>query len=393
MRFLFTVQPATGHLNPVLPTALRLQSLGHEVRVASSATFRHEIEDAGVAAIVAGRDWLESDSANTMPQLLTAQLPGQIRLFAELADEMTADILTQEFRPDLVVRETVEFGGALVAERLGVPCVVSGIGLRTPVPLLDHWAGDALRAALSNHAPDHGLELFDGHACLTHLPRSWVPDQMPAFDREHFFQPGSLDAGQGLLPEWLGQRDRSRPLIYASLGTVFNDAPHIFGELIRAALDQPFDLLLALGRKADPASFEHADNVHKERYVAQDAVLREVDAVLCHGGMGTVVGALRNGLPLCCVPFSADQPLNAIRTEQLGCGRAYTTYKPEGVPVAIARVEEVTSDALREHMNSLIEEPAYRLAAEQIAAEIAALPGVDDEVTFLVGLAEQHRSR
>src|SRR4051794_29075973 len=357
MRFLYTVQPATGHLNPVLPAALRLQALGHEVRVASSATFRPEIEGAGLPAIIAGRDWLESDSANTMPTMLTAQLPGQIRLFAELADEMAEALLAQEFRPDLVIRESVEFGGALAAERLGVPCVVSGIGLRMPGPLLGHWAGDALAPALANHTPGRGLDLFDGEECLTHLPRSWVPDEMPGFEREHFFQPGSREAEQASLPEWVTRRDRSRPLIYASLGTVFNDAPQVFGELIRAAKGQPFDLLLALGRKADPAAFDDADNVHKERYVAQDAVLREADAVVCHGGMGTVIGALTNGLPLCCIPFSADQPLNAMRSEQLGCGRAYTTYKPEGAPVAIARAGDVVADTLREHMNALIGEP------------------------------------
>jgi MGT family glycosyltransferase len=245
---------------------------------------------------------------------------------------------------------------------------------------------------LANHAPDRGLDLFDGEACLTHLPRSWVPDEMAGFEREHFFQPGPAGTERASLPEWLAQRDRSRPLIYASLGTVFNDAPHVFRELIRAAQGQPFDLLLALGRKADPAAFDDADNVHKERYVAQDAVLREVDAVVCHGGMGTVIGALTNGLPLCCIPFSADQPLNAMRSRQLGCGRAYTTYKPEGAPVALARAEDVVSDTLREHMNALIDDPSYRLAAERIAGEIAALPGLDEEVEFLTDLAARPRS-
>lgn len=390
MRFLFTVQPATGHLNPVLPAARQLQAGGHEVWVASSATFRAEIEGAGVSAVVAGRDWLESDAANTLPELLAAQAPGQLRIFAGLAQEMTVGLLAADVAPDLVVRESVEFGGALFASEIGVPCVVSGIGLRVIRPLLDRWAGEPLRAALSTHAPNCGIELFDGDACLTHLPRSWVPDGSDGFEHEHFFQPCA--ASDGALPDWLDQRDRERPLVYATLGTVFNDAPRIFGELIAAASGQPFDLLIALGRNADPAAYDSADNVHKERYVAQDALLPHVDVAVCHGGMGTVMGALRNGVPLCCIPFSADQPFNAMRVEQLGCGRAYTTHQPERLPIRLARAEDVTAHDLREHISALLDNSAYREAAQQLAGEIAALPGIDAEIELITSLAGPPRS-
>src|SRR5262245_53982696 len=101
MRFLFSVQPATGHLNPVVALALRLQSVGHDVRVASSASFAPEIEAAGLRPIVAGRDWLESDAANTLPELLRLQLPGQVNAFASLAGELFVDLMAHDFRPDL----------------------------------------------------------------------------------------------------------------------------------------------------------------------------------------------------------------------------------------------------------------------------------------------------
>ncbi len=176
-------------------------------------------------------------------------------------------------------------------------------------------------------------------------------------------------------------------LVYVTLGTVFNAARQVFDRMIEAAERQPFDLLLAVGRSADPAMFAAPENVHIERYVAQDAVLPLASAVVCHGGMGTVMGALKNGLPLCCIPLGADQPLNAMRCVELGCGRAYTTFTPENFPIPHARPENIEVGPMHDHVNALLEDGQYRAAAVRLADEIRALPDVEEEATLLARLA------
>ena len=61
-------------------------------------------------------------------------------------------------------------------------------------------------------------------------------------------------------------------------------------------------------------------NVRVEEFVAQTEVLPEADVVVCHGGSGSVVGALACGVPLLVLPMGADQMDNAARVAALGVG-------------------------------------------------------------------------
>jgi UDP:flavonoid glycosyltransferase YjiC (YdhE family) len=389
MRFLFTLHPATGHLNPLLPVALALQDAGHVVRLATAPSFIGDIERAGLRGVSAGRDWLESEAATTMPGFLEGGLPHQVKTFASLAHEFLDDLLAQDLRPDLVVRESAEYSGAVYAACVEVPCVTHGITVRPPLALLEHWAGEPLRALVRRAGGGETLEIFERGILLNHMPRSWVPPEVELLPGDRFFAPAEAAPGADRDPPgWIEQRDPSRPLVYATLGTVFNAAHVVFEKLVAAADRQCFDLLLTVGRNGRPSDFETPDNVHVERFVDQDLILGEVAAVVCHGGMGTVMGALRRGVPVCCIPLSADQPVNALRCHALGCGRSYTTYTPtHGVPLPHARPADLEVDLLREHIVALLEETTYRAAAARLAAEIESLPGVAAEAELLSQLA------
>jgi UDP:flavonoid glycosyltransferase YjiC (YdhE family) len=388
MRFLFTVQPATGHLNPVAGLAQCLQDMGHEVRVATAKGFLSHVEAVGLDGVAAGRDWLESEAATDLPGFLEGGLPVQVDMFAQLGPEFLDDLLTETWRPDVVVRETVEFAGAVYAEEIGVPCVTHGIGLRIPAALLERWARASLETLMTRVARPAGLEFFDRGTILNHLPRSWVPERTPLLEGERFFAPAAPPSSSAPEVPWLQQRDAGRPLVYATFGTVFNAAAPAFEGLIEAAQGAGFDLLITLGGNGRPETFDPPPNVHIERYVDQDAVLRRAAAVVCHGGTGTVMGALSHGLPMCCVPLGADQPVNAKRCTALGCGRSYTTYVPDhGLPLPHARLEDLDSTVMREHIDALLEDGSYRQAAGRLATEMRNLPGITEEAQLLSELA------
>jgi UDP:flavonoid glycosyltransferase YjiC (YdhE family) len=64
------------------------------------------------------------------------------------------------------------------------------------------------------------------------------------------------------------------------------------------------------------------------------------DAVVCHGGHGTLVRALANGCPVVVCPAVGDMAENASRVDWAGVGvrlpRRYAT--PRGVRAAVGRV-------------------------------------------------------
>ena len=133
MRVLFTTQPGTGHLHPLLPIAAGMRRRGHEVAFASSASFAAEIGGAGFDAFAVGRDWLTVDMLGAFPEMISRP-PGPGRyawarsaIFAgETASASVPDLLAvgDAWRPDLIVRDAAEYGGCVAAELLGVPHAV-----------------------------------------------------------------------------------------------------------------------------------------------------------------------------------------------------------------------------------------------------------------------------
>ena len=86
-------------------------------------------------------------------------------------------------------------------------------------------------------------------------------------------------------------------------------------------------------------------------------------AMVGHGGAGSTRAALAAGVPSVVIPGFADQPRNAERVAALGAGIALAPDAPADLGDAVRR---------------LLAEPSYRAAARRVAAEVAALPSVDD---------------
>jgi UDP:flavonoid glycosyltransferase YjiC (YdhE family) len=101
------------------------------------------------------------------------------------------------------------------------------------------------------------------------------------------------------------------------------------------------------------------------------------DLVVTHGGTGTVMSALGHGLPLVIVPVSADQPDNARRGERLGVA-------------AVIAPDRRTPSAFRDAVRGVLGDPGYRLNAERLQEEMARLPGPEQVVGWLEGLAVEH---
>jgi MGT family glycosyltransferase len=153
----------------------------------------------------------------------------------------------------------------------------------------------------------------------------------------------------------------SRPLVYLTLGTAFG-TPEVLTTVVRglAALDA--HVVVATGRVRPEDLGGVPDNVTVRAWVPQADVVAHADAVVHHGGSGTMLGALAEGVPQLVLPQGADQFANA---EALCAAGAALRLLPG----------ELSADAVTEQARKL---PGHRDAARAIAAEIAAMPSPDE---------------
>ena len=274
--------------------------------------------------------------------------------------------LCAAWRPDVIVCDEVDFGAMIAAERAGVPhatvLVVAAGSLMRPAGVAAPL--DLVRAE-HGLPPDPDLRMPSRHLVLSPMPPSLRDPALPLPDTAHSIRPGSLDT-----PEWHG-RLPSRPLVYFTLGTVFDMES---GDLVARALAGlgalPVNVLATFGDRIDPGP--QPPNVRIESHIPHGALLPHCDAVVSHGGSGTMVDALAAGVPQVVLPIGADQPLNAARCESLGAGIVLD-------PIAATSADIAAATA------AVLEQASYRAAAERVRRETLALP----DASYAVGLLER----
>jgi len=389
MRVLFTVQPSTGHLHPLVPVADALRGGGHEVAVCSAASFRADVEAFGLRHIDAGLDWLTSDQS-TWTAFPPMPAPGPefakfvVTIFADVTTgHMVPDLLdiAADFKPDLIVRESMEYGGCIAAEKLGIPhaSIAGNAFSAIDSPDVHYFPGNRRMVAgpLSRHRVSVGLDADPDtlmpfrhlHVCFT--PKDWDGEAAPRPPHSEFLRhTNTLEPGASL-PPWA---QSSRPLVFASLGTVFNKTPGLLEAIIEAA-PADVDLVVATGRDVAAARFGATpDNVRLEAYVPQPLVLEKCDAFITHGGFNSVKESLIAGVPMVVAPITADQPYSAQRCAALGVGRV---IQPDD------RTPAVIGDALR----AVLGDSSYRSSARDFQAKMQALPGTERTVELLESVA------
>jgi UDP:flavonoid glycosyltransferase YjiC (YdhE family) len=363
MRMLFTMQPAFGHFHPLAPLAGALAAAGHEVAFACGRRFCPTVAAAGFTCFPAGLDGCQFGHAWPEPMV------------ADLVD------LCSRWSPRLVVRDALEFGGALVAERLGIPQVSVQVGSYSPPEPPWHLIG----AELASVRRRFGLSPANPYAML--YPDLHITFAPPSFQRLGAFVPRTTRALRMQedrqwrvppLPAWVDNLPE-RPIVYASLGTVsasFDPRTARLHDVLLAGLrDLPINLILTVGHDFDPATLgPQPENVHIAQYLPQTTLFRRCDAVVTHGGYGTVLDAIRAGLPMVILPLFADQPENARRCAILGVAEVISP-------------DEVSADQVRSATLQILQTPSYRRNTCRVGLEMEALPTVDSAIALLEELA------
>ena len=385
MRVLCSCLPGFGHFHPMVPLARALSGAGHEVGFATAPRFcERVVTPAGFFAFAAGVSpvVVEEETAR-LPEVAALGRhdvwPFGAHMFAGVAaSRKVADLVevVERWQPALVVHGAIDFAGPVAAARAGLPFVNHGVGALQP---REFWelSGEVVGRLWGQWGVEPGPwgGMFR-HLYLDICPPSFQSPDIALAPVRRPLRPVPFDTptGDEELPGWVASFS-DLPVVYVTLGTIFNTTPHLFETLLDGLREEPYNVIVTVGHDRDPEDLgSQPPNVRVERYIPQSLLFPHCDAVVCHGGSGTVLAALSWGLPLLVLPQGANQLWNAERCAELGLG----TFLTE---------DDISPAAIRRHVHALLEEPGYRESAGRVRDEIALMPPPADAVPALERLA------
>jgi UDP:flavonoid glycosyltransferase YjiC (YdhE family) len=361
VRVLFTTVGLPGHLFPLVPLAWACRARGHEVLVATTEDFRATALRAGLpvcswSSSGGVADVAAADGAPHGNQRLAHGLA-----FAKIARRSLrgAREIIRDWRPDLVVSERAELAGPVVAAEHGLP--------RAEL----HWGTAELseyRTAWESQWGETPIEPADV------LLNPWPPSLRGSYAASHLSIRHVPYNGDASVPRWLTGH-RRLPRVCLTFGTLL---PHLGSRdiggfvvpLLRRLGALDVELLVAID---DQVAATWPDLPGRTRYAGRlplAEVLRTCAATVNHAGQGTALTALAAACPQVMVPQFDDQFDNAEATVKGGAG-------------IMLMPGEATVEAIHRACAAVLETAEHRVAAEQLAAEIAAQPSPADVAAHL----------
>ncbi|MGH3912642.1 MAG: glycosyltransferase [Pseudonocardiaceae bacterium] len=366
---MFAALAAHGHTYPLIPLAVAARQTGHDVVFAAGEQFLPGLRAVGLDAVPAGMGVREA-FASLMPDTPIADITASQDL-QHMIGEVFGDVLPRRWvadmaplleahRPDLLICEAGTLGAGLAGVLAGIPVLPHGFGRVSPSTM-----SEAIVEAFTAFAAElGGADVLLSAPFIDICPESvQSKDILEQATRIPLRPVGWSEPGE--LPSGVRERDRSRPLVYLTLGTAFATAD-VLKQAIEWLAVLAVDVLVAVGPAVDLAALDEvAPNVRLEAWVPQVDLLPYVDLVVHHGGSGTMLGAFAAGLPQLLLPQGADQFTNAEAVLDAGVGFRLLP-------------DEFSRDAVADKVQTLFTDKAVHAAVGRLADEVAAMPSPED---------------
>ena len=167
--------------------------------------------------------------------------------------------------------------------------------------------------------------------------------------------------------------DPSRPLVYASMGTLQNGVLRTFRVIAEACAGLDLQLVISLGGGQDPALLgDLPGDPIVVGYAPQLDLIRQSALTISHGGLNTALESLAHGVPMVVLPVTYDQPGVGTRVEWSGVGQS--------IPVG-----RLTVDRLRYAVHTVLTDPSYRERAGRLRSSIEAADGLNRAADLIEG--------
>jgi MGT family glycosyltransferase len=391
--YLFALVDGGGTVPPELGTVRRLVDRGHHVTVLAEDSMATDVAATRATYVPwttapnrasrlpqddPYRDWECKTPFKLMDRLLDKQFAGPAGAYAA---DTTAAI--ERTRPDLVVCSMFAVGAMFAAEAADVPYDVLlcncyllpapgmppfGLGLKPAAGPLGRLRDGAMTRlstrlwskglpALNGVRADHGLEpIEDFFHPFRQARRVLVltssdfdfPAELP--DNARYVGP-VLDDPEWAAGEWSAPAGEE-PLVLVGLSSTFQDQVGTLQRIVSALAALPVRAIVTTGPAIDPTELDAPDRIRVVPSAPHSEVLQHADAIITHGGHGTVARALAAGVPLVVMHHGRDQADNAVRVTTRGAGIAVSrSAKPAKIAAAVRQV---------------LDDPSFRAGAEHL---------------------------
>ena len=413
-RIVLPVMPFAGHVAPMTAVAAELVRRGHQVVAYTGAKYAPRLTavGAGWEPWRQAPDFDDADLAATFPQVgdgrgvRAGRANGEhvvLRTGVGQARDLVA--LAGRERVDAVVTDSLAVGGALAAERLGVPWATVAVtplalgsrhlpppgvrllpigtrGRRTRDAVLRAAARVAIRRLLDPLITEVRAEVGLGPAAASGLdglvsPHLVLAQGVPGLEYPRPDLPAAVrfvgrlavpasPRPDGVLPGWWPEVERARaegrPVVHVTQGTLHVDP----GDLLRPAVEglagAPALVVATTGGAAADRLGPLPPNVRTAPFLPHDALLPEVDVMVTNGGWGGVLAAVAAGVPLVVAGADLDKPEVARRVAWSGVGVDLRTRRPR--PAAV-----------RAAVDRVLATPGFRTTARELGRRLAAAGG------------------
>lgn len=351
----FVVAPAPGHVYPTLPLVEELARRGHRVSYVTGEWMVNAAEAAGATAVP-----VPNRPAPDLSREFTAEVLSDILTQSIACARVDLPMLTAHFEndpPDAVCYDNLSFMGRLLAHKLPALDVAmfTTIASNEKFSLNDQFETESfdsqhpkllesvrlMRTFGTEYSPTVAGRAWRDIASvnLVFLPKQFQIAADTFDERFHFLGPSfGFREHSG---NWQPAKSAA-PVIFISLGTVFNQRPAFFRLCVQAFAESAWQVVMAIG---DEANREHLGRIPENfevcSYFPQPAVLRYAHVFVSHAGPRSIMESLYYGVPLVMVPQTPEQQVNAHRTEVLGLGRRLPTTQltAEDLRDAVAHVD------------------------------------------------------
>jgi len=391
-KFVFVNIPSHSHVNPTLPIVQELVARGEEVIYYLTTPFKQAVEATG-ATFRSYESKIEeitrTAGSSGKPVGLPMYMPEEsLFVLPQILEDIRAE------QPNCLVYGAMCLSGRLATEILHIPA----ISFRTFFVFNDFLANifrqnagrdpetrAAFQTTVQQLCTQYGVQPFNIESIFTHeealnivgFPRAFqIAGE--SFDNRYSFI-GSAIAPRGEHIEFPFEQLENQPVIYISHGTVFNDRPDFFNLCFEAFADTPWKAVLSLGKQVDRSKL-HAipDNFIVRPYVPQLEILKYARVCVTHGGMGTIIEALAQAVPLVVIPsVTSDATVNARRVDQLGLG-------------VMLDERTLTAQELRETATRVNGDPAFYTRTVQMQQEIQNAGGYPQAADLLQKFIKLH---
>ncbi len=370
----------------MVPLARALEAVGHDVAFATAQRFCQRVVRVGFTAFPAGLGRADVMAATLRSPGVVSLALGEgwkfgAHMFAAIAaPSKVPDLvaLIGEWGPGVLIHDVTDFAGPVAAAHTRTPWAAHSLGPMFPLELY-RLAEDLVAPLWEEWEVEPGsLGGMFRHLYLDICPRTLQhPDIKRIGEVVRPLRPVPFDAATGEgIPARVEQLP-PRPTVYVTLGTVDNHAPGVIEAVVEGLRDHDLNLVVTTGPDRDPAELgPQPTNVFVARYIPQSLLLPRCQAVVTHGGSGTILAALAHGLPLLVLPQGANQYRNAERCVAVGAARRLLPG-------------EVTPEAVWQEVGALLDQPAWRAAAGRLAREIGQMPGPEQAVALVEELAQR----